>query len=744
MRDKLKDDLEALKNNKTLADADLENLLIQTYRLLESEDPADQNACLAVICHVADRIPADAMVRQLLHDVIVKSRVFMYEDLLKQTISNYLPTLTSLDRFSSAVYTSNKTKTVLNKYQKQVFDTFQRHRRLIVSAPTSFGKTRIIKEIIAHNDFNNIVLIMPTVSLLSELYQDIKNSVPGYAVSKSSKVKIEKNEKNVLILTPERMNVFFEVNPTFVPDFFVMDEIYKLDYKLDDGRFRVFSDVLMKLAATGSDFYLMGPYISRFSRRFLEVFSVGWMRFEIEVVQKDFYDLDNEKQRGQKHVGEAKIRVVGDKFKNLLRLISSESIDGKYLIYRYQKQYVEETATKILSTWPPKPHNEALVTYLAENVSPEWDLIACIKRGVAFHHGAMPRHIQDLIVDEFNDQSEKGINYLFCTTSLTEGVNTSAKNVVLYDKKIGRGDNLGALDRRNIEGRAGRLLKHFVGRVFYLEAPEDTKEEIAVELEVFDSANPSAEVLLATSDNHMSDENRGKREELIDYLRNEGVPISLIKNNKFVDIQGQIGLYSELSQSPKLMRDIHFDGNFPNLDKMKLILNLSYSYLFSESDKGRNFSGDKGRDTLIGLTDYYIYHKPTFYQLLHSSTAIWARPRLNSRIRYVFDLVSKYFEFTWPKYLKAFEAIYNAVALEQDNEIISLDMVIAQLEYGTTQPHEIILRDAGLPNEIVRKVSPAFVGCEDFDDVRLRKTQSRDQIRRLVENIENKIIDKYI
>jgi replicative superfamily II helicase len=59
-------------------------------------------------------------------------------------------------------------------------------------------------------------------------------------------------------------------------------------------------------------------------------------------------------------------------------------------------------------------------------------LIEALHMGIGFHHGAIPRHLGSSLVDAFN---EKKIRWLFCTSTLIEGVNTSAKNVIYLTKK---------------------------------------------------------------------------------------------------------------------------------------------------------------------------------------------------------------------------------------------------------------------------------------------------------------------
>lgn len=571
MKKQIKKMIKKLKSNKEVDIDSIIDQLINVYRLLDSKDDDDYNLCLSFICHVANKNLDDLMYQQILHDCIVKSRIFLYDNLLRKNNDNYKPNISIQDSFLKNFYTSYSSNTTLTKQQKEIFDTFEEHKRLIVSAPTSFGKTRIIREIVSHNKYKNIVLIMPTVSLLSEQYQDIKNHFTEYTISKSSKLNIEPNNKYILILTPERMSAFLEENPKFKVDFFVMDEIYKIDYKLNDDRFRVFSDILYRMAKTQADFYLIGPYISDFSKNFREKFNVEFKVYNTEIVQKDFYSLDNIKDKGTHKIENGSIRIIGDKFKNLQRLTNEESIDGKFLVYRYQKQYVESTSKKFADTLLKITYDEELVNYLKQTVSKNWDLISCIKKGVAFHHGAMPRHIQDLIVDEFNNT--KSLNYLFCTTSLTEGINSAAKNVVLFDKKIGNGALLQTLDRKNIEGRAGRFMQHFIGRVFNLESLEDDDSETNVEIEFLDNESPAIESLIQLDTNDIPGSSKKTYEDFIDELKILEILEDEIKNNKFIDVHGQIELIKYFREKNNLDGP-YFSELLPNKTCLESILSF--------------------------------------------------------------------------------------------------------------------------------------------------------------------------
>lgn len=60
----------------------------------------------------------------------------------------------------------------LHRYQKNVLDSFKigQQNRFVLTAPTSFGKTFLVYEIIQKMEYQNVLLIFPAISLLSENY----------------------------------------------------------------------------------------------------------------------------------------------------------------------------------------------------------------------------------------------------------------------------------------------------------------------------------------------------------------------------------------------------------------------------------------------------------------------------------------------------------------------------------------------------------------------------------------------
>ena len=111
-----------------------------------------------------------------------------------------------------------------------------------------------------------------------------------------------------------------------------------------------------------------------------------------------------------------------------------------------------------------------------------------MRRGIGLHHGNIPRALQQYVVRAFEHRL---INVIVCTSTIIEGVNTVAENVVVYDKRIG-GPNLDSFTFKNIAGRAGRMTKYFIGKVFVLEAPpsEDPSYSVQVGIERQDEKTP--------------------------------------------------------------------------------------------------------------------------------------------------------------------------------------------------------------------------------------------------------------
>jgi hypothetical protein len=146
------------------------------------------------------------------------------------------------------------------------------------------------------------------------------------------------------------------------------------------------------------------------------------------------------------------------------------------LIYAGTHSNVDGVATLLIENIE-KEHSKlrsAFSKWLSENYHPKWKLTLLVKRGIGFHTGQLHRSLSQIQIRLFEEESG-GLQTLVSTSSIIEGVNTSAENVIVWSNKIGK-LKLNDFTYRNIIGRGGRMFRHFVGRIYILEKPPSPTE----------------------------------------------------------------------------------------------------------------------------------------------------------------------------------------------------------------------------------------------------------------------------
>jgi hypothetical protein len=560
------------------------SLLENAYNLLQfSKDDESQNLGLSVICHVADNLSVDPMVRILLADCITACSNFLYRDML---VNRYgaewcLHEPSFIDDFKREFYRAND-DTILTKQQRQLLSVFRKNPRLVVSAPTSFGKTRLLQEIILERKYQRVALVMPTIALIAETVRRLRNDnrFAGYAILNTASLPLG-TSKYIFVLTPEKLDLLLGINKEINFEFFAMDEIYKVQE--DDGRRAVFASVLYQMATSGAEFYLIGPYFKSFSERFLQKTRALFKHYSLEIVQKDEIKINALSAGDSFEVdGVEVVKAKTDKT-NLKRIV--KNLKDQQLIYNSTKRGTE-TVARMLAEESEISVGSPLIEYIKENISKEWSLVKCLESGVGFHHGSMPRYIQSELVDHFNRGE---IRSLVCTTTLTEGVNTTAKNVILYSNMKGD-DSLSGFDYKNIKGRAGRFLHHFVGRIITFYPVKEEEKDIVTFHYLDDEDLDSDEVLFIDQDD-LQPKAKVKRDLVLGLLNERKVPINVIKQNKYITVEKQLILIERLRKDRVLLNSLIFHSNIPDKVTFERILDLTQEILFSKTDyedKGNN------------------------------------------------------------------------------------------------------------------------------------------------------------
>lgn len=703
-----------MKKKETLRNFKLE--IENLHNQIVGKENISRDELKKVISLIEDVPKDNKLLLSLISELIDETRIFNYKKLFNEIYNLDLSEYeSSINYFKRARYYDQDDR-YLTPDQEKVIEEFFKKRRLIVSAPTSFGKSLLITKIIELSDYKNIALILPTKALLYETTNRLMKNpkITGkYNLINSTTTK-DLKDRNIFIMTPERLDSYLDEHKLEI-DFFVVDEIYKVSNKHDD-RNTVFANVIYRLIKMKSDFYMIGPFFNKFSPKFLQKYDANFVRFEKSIVNHYFYDFNKLDDSASLDFNGKKIKKTKNS-QPLIRKLLDSGI-GSSLVYIGNKISCEAQAKNLALTREEKKKSEVVnsfIDYLELELSKEWTLVKCLRMGVAFHHGSMPKFIQVEIVEMLNRGS---IDTVYCTPTIIEGVNTSAKNVIIADAKKGK-HSLTSFDKKNIYGRAGRFSSHFSGNVINIESSiVDESETFEIEFPFLDKEILSDdEIILLDDEDVVEDLDIKNKSKMMEYLNKHNVDYNLIKKNKYISYIAQVNLVNYLRRDLNLL-DVLVFKKIPKAESLEKIIEICHQYFFNESDKtDQTFN----LGNLKRLTKYYVYKNPTQWEL---KEAVKGKSE-NTKIRRLFKLINHYFEFVFPRFIKVLENLVNYVAKEKNKDLADYSTVILIIEYGASEQHEIILRELGFPPGLIKKISVLTKDCNDPKEV-VAKLKSAD------------------
>jgi len=94
---------------------------------------------------------------------------------------------------------------VLHEEQMIISQELQNKKSVVLSAPTSFGKSLLIEEIVASKIYKNIVIIQPTLALIDETRKKLLKYKSNYNIILSTNQLPDEFKNNIFIFTGERV-----------------------------------------------------------------------------------------------------------------------------------------------------------------------------------------------------------------------------------------------------------------------------------------------------------------------------------------------------------------------------------------------------------------------------------------------------------------------------------------------------------------------------------------------------------
>lgn len=628
---------------------------------------------------------------KLLH--LTKGQVSPYEELVNHLIREVglYPYIISEnasweDAFAYEAFkvnTGEKESQTLHLAQSEVLTALLKGESLAVSAPTSFGKSFVIDAFIAIKEPQNVVIIVPTIALADETRRRLfRKFSDKYKIITTTGANLA--QKNILILPQERAFAF--INSFDEIDFFIVDEFYKASttFERENDRANSLLTVMARFGAKAKQRYYLAPNIHNLEPN---VFTEG-MRF----MRMDFKTVVtmSRSEYKKKEEGESQDDFVARRLPELL-----EELKSKTLVYAGSYNKIDQVSDLLIGKLGISQSQllNDFADWLRKNYSTKFRLADLAERGVGVHNGSLHRSLAQIQIKLF-EETNGGIDTILSTSSIIEGVNTQAENVILLSNTNGSRSMFDYFTYRNIIGRAGRMFRFFVGRVFLFVRPPDKADtqlnldfpdEVALSL---DTEQPGVEF------------NKDQKELQRKYHAEMG---ELIGEEHYNNLKAlPIVQAASPSLFKELVETIVENPNWPT-NHVALLHGNTYDWREPLAEVIPIFAGNNTRNVQIAvwkLSNNWIFPTP------------WIIAGLEQRNVSVDDFFS--LERSVSFNLATILALINAIRLELIEGSVDLTPFISRVSSAFLPKLVYQLEEYGLPRMLSKQLNQA--GLFDFED----------------------------
>lgn len=377
--------------------------------------------------------------------------------------------------------------------QKEIYDHLD-DGSFSYSGPTSMGKSLIMRTFIKDKIMNgftgNFAILVPTKALISEISSNIikydlqdELSIKKYKVVTSGNSLFFKQAglNYIMVMTPERLLYTLISYPKISIDYLFIDEAHKLSEA--DGRatfyFKV-TDMLIErprkphviLASPNipnPEVYLNAlPTEQIDNPTYLRTTftPVSQMKYVLDTVSKQFKVFNEHSKKNDPFEIIYSLRSE-DTTSTLIKKIIEKHPTKSNIIYCSGREKAVEMAREFADAFPNLDNKilDEVAKDIREEIHADYYLAELIKKGIAYHVGYLPLHIRTKIEELYRD---KQIKTIFCTSTLIEGVNLPADNLIVISCRIGNKGNMNQVEFRNLLGRVGRIEYNLYGNVFII------------------------------------------------------------------------------------------------------------------------------------------------------------------------------------------------------------------------------------------------------------------------------------
>lgn len=547
----------------------------------------------------------------------------------------------------------------LHREQIVALQTLTSGRNLILSAPTSFGKSILIDALLYQERFRRVAIVLPTIALLDEFRRRlITRFGDQFDVLMHHSEKAER-ERVIFLGTQERL---INRDDLGFLDLVVVDEFYKLDPYRRDDRSVTLNAAVYKLLGKSKQFFFLGPNIDSVFASEDSRWRFEFLKTRFSTVAVDTIDLKNVNDK------DARLHEEIERAENWPALVFVSSPDK-----------ANRLASNIVERRTKLGDGAALSRWMVENYGGKWELSEAVAAGVGIHHGRIPRALASRFITLFNSRK---IPVLICTSTLIEGVNTAAKSVLIYDKTIAN-QPYDFFTFANIRGRAGRLGKHHVGQVFLFHEPPE-HQEIEVTAPLFGDPDDAPDEFIV----HMEegDLSPAVSDRVADMAERVGLSPLQIRRFSGLGVETLVGLRAAVNAALRAKEPIIWTGR-PKFDNLAATCAVICSV-----EKPQVFGCGSARQLAMYILKLsQLSTMRNFYQW-HSESYKGDPQRIDNVFKFL-----RAAEFSLPEYFAVVELFVNTKLPEK---VLDYSLFLAELPRWFRAEPLKILEEQGVPIQI--------------------------------------------
>lgn len=596
---------------------------------------------------------------------------------------------------------------VLHSSQARVLRKLMAGESIILSAPTSFGKSLLIDITISAKDFKNIVLIVPTLALVEETRRRMSRFIDTYSIITSSNQGLGK--QNIFVLTQERFLAMEDEIPEI--DFFAIDEFYKLSISNSNegARATQLNQAFLKLSKTGAQFYLLGPSIRAIPNIIIEKLNCHFLIEDFQTVAIELHIVS--KKPGKEE--------------SLAKLL--DTVDGQTMIYCQSPASTRKALKAYLALRQVEmSRDEELIEaarWTAVHYHDQWLVSVALQHGIGIHHGRLPRSLGRFMVRAFE---EGKLKVLLCTSTLIEGVNTAAKNVIIYDNKLNK-KSLDIFTYNNIKGRSGRMFRHFVGHVYVFDAPPQQELPFVDMPAINPTETTPGSLLIHLSEKDVPEFLRAKVDKLINQ---EILPVDLLKHLSAIEPEYLLDTAKYLFNLDVRELEQCSWSSRPQYENILFSSGIIWNQLGGAVSARQSSMRSAAMMTLWVWKLYGTRNVPLFRkQMIKSQIDREVLP--DDAVENVLSFLRGWASFNYPKYLTALSEVANYVLTKRGLNGCNYVQFAASIEH-LFQPNSFsALEEYGLPTEISEKLLANKLFAKD------------DGLETVVDTLRNRELSRY-